>query len=289
MGPIEFMARRYIRLWPLYILGSLPGFALVLINSRPTGALAVSISLGLLFLPVVSSRYSADHSRLFPFNGPLWSVFCELLANLALALVAPRLGWRVLTAMLSFGAVGLVAVRLYYGDLDAGSRVDDFPAGIGRVWWSFFAGVLVHRVWKTRPAGRLPFWLVTALLIAAMTSVELELLWVLVGFPLLTYFAASAVPAGWVERICLHLGAASYGVYTIHKPIIELLRKTVDLSAPLTGLLFAASILAVALIITPLVDVPIRRMLGRVALSKVSGGQRKPVTPGMSAADHLSS
>lgn len=89
LSPLVFLRRRLARLYPLYALSLLISALVVLerIGREGIGAfsrldLAASFVLSAVLLPVPPAL-SISPTQLFPLNGPAWSLFLEILVNLA--------------------------------------------------------------------------------------------------------------------------------------------------------------------------------------------------------------
>lgn len=262
MSALEFMVRRYIRLWPLYLFGTAAGVLVALRDDWSVPKILVSAVCAVLFLPVFSRRVSPDPHAVFPLNSPAWSLFFELVANLVYALVAPFLKRWLLIAILVLGAALLVALSFKHGELNGGVLISNFEMGFARVIWSFFAGVSVHRLWLWRPAIRLsPIPCVVALV--AMLAVPLELLWVFLGFPLLVYVAASAEPAKWQTPLFINLGVVSYGLYAIHLPVIYLVHGFIPIDSVWVTLALGIVLSLIVIGLDRWLDRPARALLER--------------------------
>jgi peptidoglycan/LPS O-acetylase OafA/YrhL len=154
----HFMALRFTRLYPLYLLA----LAISLATSWKQlahGELTVDLLFAVLFLPTLGNTIT-----LFPLNGPSWSLFFELAANALFGLIDRRLcnytlgliviaagcavAISVATSAFGFGHAGV-------GAMDAGYNWSSFGAGLLRVIYSFFAGVLVYRMRWPRLSGQL--------------------------------------------------------------------------------------------------------------------------------------
>lgn len=145
--------------------------------------------------------------------------------------------------------------------------IGNFQAGFGRVIWSFFAGVAVYRLWVRFPAFEAPAW-VFALVLAGMFALPAELALVFVGFPGLVYLAASANPTGLSKVFCSRLGGASYGIYVLHKPVIEGARLYLDLSEPALALGLCLLVILTALLLDRVFDGKARRWLEHRLLAR---------------------
>jgi peptidoglycan/LPS O-acetylase OafA/YrhL len=252
----RFMLHRLIRFLPLYLLALAIGFIVTPHNDLPHPALALCLALNMLFLPVLRPGLSPDHAQIFPFVVPAWSLFFELVANAVYALIAPRLGGRVLAAILVVAAAAMVTVWLGVGALVGGAEIADFWIGFVRVSWSFFAGVMIFRL--PRAPVSLAGWVLLACL-AVMLYVHWELAWALLGFPLLIYFGAQA--KDWLASGCSKLGAASYGAYVLHLPLMI---ATASWSrSPVRAMVVGLGVVALAGILNEAYDIPMRHFLER--------------------------
>lgn len=264
MGPVEFMVRRYIRLWPLYLLGTFIGLVSLVGHMPPAPKLLAITSLAIFFVPVLSPRLTLYQQAVFPLNSPAWSLFFELLANVLYGLVARHLTNRRLAAILLVGLILLVGTWARFHELDAGSTIPHFWGGFGRVVWSYFAGVAIYRIWLARPSPRLPAWVLAAALVA-MFATPWQLIWPLVGFPALVYLAASAQLDGRTKAAFTWLGTASYGIYVLQVPMVTVLSRWIDMASPWWTLAFAALVVVTAIVLDRVFDRPVRRWLeGRI-------------------------
>ena len=292
----DFVAARLIRLYPLYIIASAITLALVLVPAlpghyHPPPRSLRTVVLAVLFVPTI-----APHEKigLFPLIGPGWSLFFELAANVAFALVATRLDARRLAWIVVAGAVVLVGCVAHFGAVDIGYSQTNLLGGFGRVGFGFFAGVALHRLWRADalPWLRLPAW-AAALAVIAIFGFEprryqaaSDLAVVLVVLPALVLAATRGEPERWLTRPFALLGAASYAIYVLTNPIdqwVETLLpwREVDRFGGLGSVgavLLVAAIAAFALILDRLYDIPVRRALAR-AWRRRGWGYRRVALP----------
>ena len=290
MSSARFMILRYIRLYPLYFLGLLITSACVLeqfVSAKLSPATfdfgCISFAFGLFMLPSPASGFV-----LFPLNSPTWSLFFELYANWCYALIGRHLRTGRLAVFVGSVAIGMFfAVNrgwLGFGSAEIGALDDGFEwqgvgAGLLRVLYSFFAGVLVFRIWK---ASHLridvhPIFIMGALVavLAANPSKEywvaFDLAATLIVFPGLVFVGASSVPSRPMARLFLCLGAASYGVYVLQVPIYEVLvgylRGTGGEMHWIWAPLFVTVVLSLAAVADKYIDKPIRTALSRLLLA----------------------
>ncbi|MHB8284936.1 MAG: acyltransferase family protein [Caulobacteraceae bacterium] len=277
----DFLIKRVVRLYPVYLIGYGLGAAALLVSlphrlwaSYPVGALIANA----LLLP-----YPASHAKiapLFVMDGPAWSLCLEFyVANLLYAVAWRRLqGW-VLALLVTASVVILVFAQHHYVNLSGGAGFETWPEGLARVMASFFGGVLLARVYRThKPPFAAPAWLIltimAALLFAPVTGVVshvFELACVIIAFPALIYFGA----AGNSRRPWLGaaLGNASYALYVIHIPLLYFvalaLRQAHVHADPAIAVLVLAGATALAYAIDRVFDAPVRAWLTRAL--------RKPV------------
>lgn len=266
-----FMKARFLRLYPLYLVGLSLGMVSAIAalavkrGDLTSGEFVIAALTGLLMLP--SPTWTADDS-LFPLNFPAWSLFFELIANLALALLWQRLTTSVLLLIILVSAGAMLA----YGDPGAGEAWSSIVGGFPRVGFSFFMGVLLqrHRAQKHGP-GWLP-WLAATGLAAILWLRNLpggtlaDFATVFLVFPAILWLVAEREPK--LGRIAQTLGAMSYSLYVIHAPLISIITRGIvffggkpEPMAPWLGLAAVLSLCGFALLLDRLYD---RRMRAEI-------------------------
>jgi peptidoglycan/LPS O-acetylase OafA/YrhL len=291
LSVIDFMRMRVLRLYPLYILGTMITAGLVVVQlfrwrsfdpTTFTGTLLTAV----LFMPT-PPRVSLNSYFLYPLNAPAWSLFFELLINLVFAMLAPRLNRRVLAVVLALGLGGLTIALLAAGSVkDVGFGYQHGLGGLGRVTWSFFLGIALYRIWHTRQAEwfRLPPWvpIIALVCLFAMRGAGTERLIIdfvscLVLLPLIVFASANAAPSGAFARFCMFVGAVSYPIYVLQMPIIDAINAVsnfltdVDMKDVGVGgsFLIAAILFPAAYIANEFYDTRIRRWL----TTRTAGGR----------------
>ncbi len=219
----DFALRRIIRLQPMIALGAALGLlcALFAIRRGVTGLSALE-ALGLsLQSALLIPQFRPIHGLegVFPLNEPFWSLFFEIAANAAYALGLCRLSRGRSTLLVGASLLAVIAI----GDV-GGNTVGTFAAGLPRVMFGFFAGVLIH---EFRCAGWFPqFRAPLAVLVATLVVVFMEPV-SLAGPALVPAFAvlaaiivfASADGGQTSHPLATALGQISYPLYTLHAPI----------------------------------------------------------------------
>jgi peptidoglycan/LPS O-acetylase OafA/YrhL len=231
MGAMAFRRVRFIRLYPLYILGTaLVAANLALVAHFDYHAwfhlIGSAVSAG-LFLPTPPGISPDAHP--FPLNFPAWSLFFELVINYVFALLLPRLNNRLLAGVILIGLAMLIVTGVHFGGLNTGVVFSNFWGGGGRVVFSFFAGVAVYRFWQSGHFTWIAFPAPVALAILVTVFVAepinepaiYDLFATIIVFPILVLAAARKEPAGFFVGICEQLGLASYAIYVMQVPVIK--------------------------------------------------------------------
>ena len=286
MSPWRFMGLRLIRLYPLIFLGTLLGviWPVVRMAFGEPGALgpleiAYDLVRGLLLIPDNWAPSAGD--SIFPLDGPTWSLFFELLANLGFALIGARLTWKPLIGIVGASAL-LMTYCAFHGGVDIGGRPAYLLGGFPRTALGFFGGVLLFRLlaasrrrgWAM-PALPAPF-VTTAIALVALLATPSHYPWnpyfdlvcLLVLFPILVTAAAAAAPAqGPAARFCRLAGDLSYPLYVLHYPLYVLIGGLlfqgagIHLPAPLSGTFAGTIIIGAAWLALKVYDEPVRRRL----------------------------
>jgi peptidoglycan/LPS O-acetylase OafA/YrhL len=277
LGFWAFVKVRLIRLYPLYFLGMAIAVLTIpmarLLGERTWPLLPSILIPELLILPNLFVRFAGGN--LYPFNNPSWTLFFELTANFAYALVVKHLSHRVLAAVVLVSAVGLAVTAFTFHSLDVGFGQKDFFGGFGRVFFSFFAGAGIYRIQAARPCPiRISPWILLlaafGLLIAPVPKgLDRELYdagCALLVFPAFAYLATSVEPGPRGQALFSLGGAASYALYLIHAPLGGVLNALFAAygrpkgSAAL-GLAFLAGASVIAWLAERYYDRPVRRWL----------------------------
>jgi peptidoglycan/LPS O-acetylase OafA/YrhL len=293
LGLVDFMRLRLVRLYPLYLLGTLIAAALTISemlrwHSIEPMAFVVTLTSALLFLPT-PPQLSLDRRLLYPLDGPAWSLFFELLINVVFVMLLPHLNRFTLAGVLALGLGFLAAALLAFGGLDHGTTYGEFFCGVSRVTFSFFAGVALYHVWLGRRLEwvKPPSWLpmlallcVFAVPLVGVTRMGFEFVACVVLFPAIVLACANTSPSGIFARTCMLLGAASYAVYVLQVPIIHasfltahfLFRRELETFGIAGTVVVTAVLFATALVATTY-DARIRRWVMR----KSGASRRRPV------------
>jgi peptidoglycan/LPS O-acetylase OafA/YrhL len=279
-----FVIRRLIRLYPLVLAGALLGLLVRLTKSQvdpasvdPLGQVLVA---GLLNGALVPMLYGSELTgrALFPSDGPLWSLFFELLANLAWVTLLVRRKTTLLLVILLVAAVLDADCIRHYGTANVGSDRDTLFAALPRVTYGFVAGVLLYRLrHRLRPlAGCWAAPALGALLILAVLpaqAVPVHTAWwdmacvflilpVIVGLGMAPSIGRPASNVGGV------IGRCSYPLYVLHYPVLVAVIEIAKIQFPtarhsVVGVAVVATALAVAWVVLVVYDEPVRAALTR--------------------------
>lgn len=280
---LDFAWTRLIRLYPLMALSVVIAAAyflskIILSNEDVAlGDIVTASVLGLLVLPYLGETIVLSGPlEVFPINGPLWSLFYELLINFAWAAAFAILTFRRMVGFAIICAGLLLAAGLAHGDLLLGDRTSDFFWGIPRVGVSFAAGLIVYALHKKSIIPfRVPFWAVAlALMIPlliprgtdANLSVILDALFIYGWTPFLVLLAAGIHQSGRGLSLSRIGGELSYPIYVLHFPLFAWsngITQFLDIPAPIWVLisLHLAIIVCGSWLALIAFDRPVRRLL----------------------------
>lgn len=287
MGFGTFLLIRLIRLYPLYLAGTLLGAFYLLIKNRlmpgeymPMSDIAVMLTTGMLFIPLVGNAYHT----IFPLNPASWSLFFELLVNIAYVLLFFTLSKRVLSVLIAGSLALLVLAAVLSGTLDFGMTGQTIASGLPRVTFSFFLGVLLCRL-MAHVEGSLGFlqrgyWVEIAMALTLVifaiapagggARAAYDLACVVLIFPVMVAVGAVAPTQSRLSRLYGWLGRISYPIYIIHTPMLMIIAgagKAVAIDPfanhPWFGIAMAIGVTVIADIATRIYDEPVRRFLQR--------------------------
>jgi peptidoglycan/LPS O-acetylase OafA/YrhL len=278
----SFAKIRLIRFYPLYIFGfalGLLGMLLGFGSITHAGYIPLALVLAILILP------NPFINTLFPMNPPAWSLSNELFVNIVYAFAFRYLTTRVLGAIMAVCVLGFVGI-LYFGHdhtLSVGFNRAHLFGGFIRAGYSFFAGVLLYRLFASRKfapanAWRMAFmpWVIlglVAMMLGATPPARVvpyyEFVVVVFLFPAAVYCALWFEPMGVGARVCKFLGAISYAVYVIHFPLYWLITSMLTRAtgvaaenfAPWGGFCFLGVLLPICWALDKFYDGPLRAFL----------------------------
>jgi peptidoglycan/LPS O-acetylase OafA/YrhL len=217
-GIAAFFKLRYRRLWLTMAIGSLIGIPYLWVMTDDPLRFAGSLVLNLALIP------APLNNELFPLNGPAWSIFYELLANVIHAAVLWRLSDRVLLALAAvlLGLLGIFARAK--GDVDFGALAPAFAFTIVRSLAAYTCGILLWRHWRDEPGIKVPpavpFIALPVLMLSPFTALgwAYDLAFIALACPLLI---AGGLRLQGAARVAALSGALSFPLYAIHAPVLR--------------------------------------------------------------------
>jgi peptidoglycan/LPS O-acetylase OafA/YrhL len=254
----EFMVRRIARLFPMSALGVLLGLPTLLLmvdigQTSYTTFEIVSVAFGnMFFIPAMNSKWFISDGaqisgQIFPTNGPMWSIFFELIISFAFIFLN-RLRTTTVLKICTLSFLLVVGFSVWNGhivgnrffDFDSGWSSSNFVGGIPRVVFGFTCGMFIYRM-STNPGTNSLFQKLLALPKLPPTIVYIMLIVVLIfpfyvkglyslveiGIfaPLLVLLGSRSVSTSpLMSKFSETLGLMSFPIYCFHYPIMATLK-----------------------------------------------------------------
>jgi peptidoglycan/LPS O-acetylase OafA/YrhL len=230
----EFAFKRFVRLYPLIILGVLLGYGDTLVSTlyfhRSIGETVAFGLSGLLLLPLgVFLQQQA-----FPLDNPMWSMFFEFSANAVYAFNRGRrrISWPFHALFMLLLAFALILMIRYEGNINnvGFSNIESFLLGFIRVSYPFFTGVVINRYCLFQRATPIPAPFLALLLLSVLFFPAFQVSWIydsvciLLIFPFVVCSGAVASYTKFSSKIWKLSGELSYPFYLIHLPILRAFR-----------------------------------------------------------------
>jgi peptidoglycan/LPS O-acetylase OafA/YrhL len=291
LTPQAFFTLRIIRIYPLYIIGSMIGCAVLTLDPAVSSAsLAGFAARAVVFVPQMDRSLPV-----YPLDHPAWSLFAELAMCGVYGLWLARASNRIVALVGAVSGCLLLFGIVHTGSADIGYQQSLFVFGLVRIGFSFSVGVLIFRRFAARSTavrhiGNLGTALVLiaagAFLLAPVrqgttASIAYSTLAVFIAFPALIALAVRCQPTGVVRFLSVWLGKLSFPLYVFHVPVGTAMsaaalaltgREITALAAWIAPAAFLA-IAALSLVADAFVDIPIRRYLRE----RLVGGRRRPL------------
>lgn len=206
-----FVRTRFIRLYPLVILGGILG------SFQHFGEFAPYVVAGGILL--IPTSATGDPSA-FATNPPAWSLFWEVAVNIVYGKLSRFLTNGILYALTALGFAAVVACAYEAGTMNYGFSWSQFYGGGARVVFSFFAGILIYRVWLNGWRPTLPWYAVVIGLVALLILPRRLESWyfdsaIVLAFPLLVLVAASCDLPAKCAKLATLMGNVSYPLYIL--------------------------------------------------------------------------
>jgi peptidoglycan/LPS O-acetylase OafA/YrhL len=288
----NFLKRRFFRLHPMVVFGTLLGVVLFyfgasevfpLIRDVPLWKMLLYAVLGLLMIPTPPSIDIRGWQEMYTLDAPIWTLAFEYFANVLYAVFVRRFAKVALAVLVSLAACATLYLTLTQGDVIGGWTLDahHMPIGFTRLMYPFFAGLLLYRLGRVVRTKHAFLWC-SLLLVAVLVVPRVggpESLWtnglyeaavILAVFPLIVAMGAGgSVKGRFASRLCKLLGDISYPVYLVNYPICYLHtawvtdthRSLADAGSGWVACAVFALTLAIAYAATRWYDIPVRKWL----------------------------
>jgi len=283
----RFVLIRAIRLLPLVFLGTLIAVAIewrrpdILDQGVHFKDTLLALVFGDLLVPTLWPT-SLQPNVAFPLNVVVWSLFFEAAANLFYAPLAHlRRGRWILVATAAVSAIMIVKGAEIFGAVNFGAEITGFGYGFARVGWSFSLGLALFR-WRAW-APRIPFGWIVAGLVILLGAPDLggwnavfDETCVFVLLPMIVFGAIRTGFGAKGRLVAAISGDLSYPLYATHLPLLRAICfVAVKWDLPLAGRMAVAGagtlvVVAAALLFYVYFDVPVRRALSSLLLSRKS-------------------
>lgn len=295
MNAKDFFLRRFVRLHPMVILGTIVGVsALIFQPSEVFSLLDLSeiwkivliAFIGCTLLPVSPTMDIRGWGEMHPLNGPAWSLFFEYIANILYALFIRRFSTKILAICTFIAGCFLIQLAVSKGDLIGGwaFNASGLQIGFTRLAFPFLCGLLLSRIGKLIVIKN-SFLICSLTIVAALTFPRLgghEAIWInglyesatiLFIFPLIVLAGAGAtIKHQQSLKLCRFLGDISYPLYITHYPLVYVYFAYVNNNnysasdaLPIAFVVFLVAVI-LSYIYLKLYDEPVRRWLSSVLL-----------------------
>lgn len=226
----DFLIIRFIRLYPLYIAGTVLGVGYLLFKSMIKGEnpdswvdVVRSFTLNAFFVPDVWNK-----DGIFVLDPAAWSLSLEWIINIIYAAFAVYFSTRILAGITIVSGLMIVWFGLFYGSLDWGWSAENFAGGALRIMFSFTLGMIIFRLIESKKVNfshispTLLLVCITLFMLSPLQSsnVLYDFLCVLVVFPVFVTIACFSQISERMKSAFLLSGQMSYAVYILHTPLI---------------------------------------------------------------------
>lgn len=208
---LRFIWLRYRRLFLPLAAGSTIGLAWIAATYGLSIQLVAAYAVILCFLPLAGGSA-------FPLNGPVWSVFVEIVCNVLHGMVFARLSnWALAT--LTAASATVFTVCFAYGLSVWAPPITSIVWLIPRELTCYLVGLWTFRRYGDTPFGSNPLLAIGAFIATlglASINTSLEML-ALIACPFIVRASLGLPRAGWA----IWGGAISYPLYATHVPVLQ--------------------------------------------------------------------
>lgn len=224
----QFMISRYKRLYPLYAVGIIFGTIVMGLKALAGNGDLLNVQLSFLF-NIVMMPVPWAAPNMFPLNSPAWTLFLELLMNVAFAAGLYKLSTTRLALLAALSGAALTLFMLQ-ADALGGWNWSTFHIGVARIVFSFTVGLIVARLPINRSVSWASILVALALIFvlylphAKEAQATLALFSILLACPpILIAGCLFEIPKRFIP-LAKFLGDVSYPLYAVHLPLIPIFR-----------------------------------------------------------------
>jgi len=283
-GTAAFVRARILRLYPLYLVGTVLGILFVILRmvsghlKTTPGEIAMLALLGVFFLPIPPSPlFPTAPIAIYPFDMPAWSLWYQLVGYAVHGTFLRRRGPSVLGGLALFFGLILLPVTIGHGVDDFGPNREDYFFAFCRVMFAYPVGMILHRVWNS---GRFRIHLhplvVGAFFLLVMATpvppgLQAVYTWfaIILLLPTVILLAADARRVGRMMQIFKWIGGLSFPLYILHLPVFDFFevawlrvtRLPVEQAAPWSGFCYLLVVVPTAFFVGKLYDPQARKLL----------------------------
>lgn len=269
----DFVRKRLIRLYPLYIFAALLGLV-TYGRHLPDGGSIKSVTATAVSILTMTPQFIFGIEDSFGFNNPSWSLSIELYGGIIFAAISFRLRSKTIFLISVAGFLWLTYGAAQNGTLNLGPAPTNFHYGIARFTCSYPLGILIwrHREQLTLPIAPASILLALSMCFPSLPANDaLRLIWIALVMPLGVISSFSIPTSARAVAACNFLGRLSYPIYIVHVPVLTI---SVGLMSrlwgqdvwhsPAAGIAALGAILVATLITTYWLEAPLRRGFTRL-------------------------
>lgn len=220
LGAGRFFQLRLKRLWPTMFAAGLLATPVFLwtfgLDAWPV------VLTNLLLIPTPWTN------RVFPLNGPAWSIFFELVANAAHGLVLHRISTRGLAILALIALLFLGSYAEEAGTTGLGAVPATMIGGFPRVAFSYLVGIILFRTWQDAPSIAVsPVFAFLAMPVFFGLTAVLRIEYWYTDLAFIVVVCPLVMAGGLRAQSCWPLahwaGAVSFPLYAFHAPVLRAL------------------------------------------------------------------